>query len=301
MLLVLGAIGFIALAYRVTFVYQLRPGRCAAGSVSAAHGAMAPFVALAAAGEPATAAARRPIRILSYNIEGHAVLVRPRHVEEIAAVIRAQHPDVVALQEVHRGTWESRFRDQAAELGRLTGMSVAFGPSFRVLGGEFGNAILARGPLRDVELVPLPSLGEPRSLLRARVDVDGTDFEVMATHLAAWGGLNSRIRTRQAYCLAEHARAAGGRFVLCGDFNAPPASAELAALLHGTLMSLCGVPSDVTHPLLGQRIDYILAGPGWHVGPSAVVHAGPSDHWPITAELTAVQPPAGAGALRAAG
>ena len=285
MLLVLGAIGFIALAYRVTFVYQLRPGLCAAGSVPAARGATAPFVALPAESTPAARGARRPIRILSYNIEGHAVLVRPHHVEEIAAVIRAQRPDVVALQEVHRGTWESRFRDQAAELGRLTGMTVAFGPSFRVLGGEFGNAILARGPLRDVELVPLPSFGEPRSLLQARVDVEGTDFEVMATHLAAWGGLNRRIRTRQAYCLAEHARAAGRRFVLCGDFNATPASAELAALLDGKLVTLCGLASGPTHPLLGQRIDYILAGPGWEVGPTQVVHAGPSDHWPITAEL----------------
>jgi endonuclease/exonuclease/phosphatase family metal-dependent hydrolase len=192
---------------------------------------------------------------------------------------------VVALQEVHRGTWESRFHDQAAELARLTGMRVVFGPSFRVLGGEFGNAILSRAPLRDVELIPLPSFGEPRSLLRASVDVDGTDFEVMATHLAAWGGLNRRIRTKQAYCLSEHARAAGGRFVLCGDFNASPASAELAALLDGKLVTLCGLASEPTHPLLGQRIDYILAGPGWEVGSTAVVHAGPSDHWPITAEL----------------
>jgi hypothetical protein len=180
-LLVLGAIGFIAIAYRVTFVYELRPVGCVAGGVPATRGAAAPFVALAAQTMPATPAAHRHIRILSYNIEGHAVLIRPRHLEEIAAVIRAQQPDVVALQEVHRGTWESRFRDQAAELGRLTGMTVAFGPSFRVLGGEFGNAILARGPLRDVELMPLPSFGEPRSLLRARVDVGGTDFPVLGT------------------------------------------------------------------------------------------------------------------------
>jgi len=71
--------------------------------------------------------------------------------------------------------------------------------------------------------------------------------------------------------------------------------------LDGRLLTLCGRAGEPTHPLLGQRIDYILAGPGWQVGPSAVVHAGPSDHWPITAELTAVQPPARAGALRAAG
>ena len=285
----LGAIGFIALAYRVTFVYQLRPGRCDVvprplGAIAAAS-SLPPLPPAAPIG-----AARRPLRVLSYNIEGHAALVRPGHLEEIARVIRELRPDVVALQEVHRGTWEARFHDQPAELHRLTGMAVRFGRSFSVLGGEFGNAILTRGTLRDVEVVPLPSFGEPRSLLRARVEVDGTELDFMVTHLAAWGGLNRRIRTTQASCLREQARAAGRRFILSGDFNATPASDELAALLDGGLVRPCGPPGEPTHSLLDQRIDYILAGPGWEVGRTAVARIGPSDHWPITAELTPMAP-----------
>jgi len=281
---ILGAMGFIALMYRVTFVYQLRPGRCVVAAPAAE-------TRDASASAPA---AHRSIRVLSYNIEGHAALIHPGHLAEIARVIREQRADVVALQEVHRGTWEARFRDQAAELQRLTGMTVRFGPSFGAFGGEFGNAILARGRLSDIVVVPLPSFGEPRSLLRARVEVDGADFDFMVAHLAAWGGLNRRIRTTQAQCLAEQAHAAaqvgepGRRFVLCGDFNAPPDSAELAALLDGRLMTFCGLASEPTHPLLGQRIDYVLAGPGWAVGETAVVHTGPSDHWPVVAELTPV-------------
>jgi endonuclease/exonuclease/phosphatase family metal-dependent hydrolase len=281
-LAVLGAMAFIALAYRVTFVYQLRPGPCTVPLPAAQ-------VRNDAALPPVP---RRPLRILSYNLEGHAALVHPGHLEEIARVIRDLRPDLVALQEVHRGTWEARFHDQAVELQRLTGMSGGFGPSFGVLGGEFGNAILVRGTLRDIGVVPLPSLGEPRSLLRARVDVGGTELDFMATHLAAWGGLNRRIRTRQAYCLAEQARAAGRRLVLCGDLNATPDSAELAALLEGRLLRLSGRAAEPTHALLDQRIDYIFAGPGWEVGPAAVVRVGPSDHWPITAELTPVAAPA---------
>jgi endonuclease/exonuclease/phosphatase family metal-dependent hydrolase len=288
-LAVLGAMGFIAIVYRVTFVYQLRPGRCV--SAAPAVAALGDSGATPATNAPAP---RRPIRVLSYNIEGHAALIHPGHLAEIARVIREQRPDVVALQEVHRGTWEARFRDQAAELQRLTGMTMRFGPSFGAFGGEFGNAVLARGRLSDVVVVPLPSLGEPRSLLRARVEVDGADFDFMVAHLAAWGGLNRRIRTTQAQCLAEQAGATppvgepGRRFVLCGDFNATPDSAEVAALLDGRLMTFCGRPSEPTHPLLGQRIDYVLAGPGWEVGETAVVHTGPSDHWPIVAELTPV-------------
>ncbi|HXT22088.1 MAG TPA: endonuclease/exonuclease/phosphatase family protein, partial [Thermoanaerobaculia bacterium] len=225
-------------------------------------------------------------RVLSYNVAGHSALIHGDYLEEIARVIRAQQPDLVALQEVHRGTWQARFRDQPAELARLTGMTVHFGNSFTALGGEFGNAILTRGPVDDVEVVRLPSLGEPRSLLRARVAVAGTELDFMSTHLAAWGGLNRRIRSRQAYCLAERARRAGRRFILCGDFNATPDSHELAELLGGDLMRLSGVASETTHPMLGQRIDYILVGRGWTVDAAAVVRTGPSDHWPITAELT---------------
>ena len=70
----------------------------------------------------------------------------------------------------------------------------------------------------------------------------------------------------------------------------PPAiargfSPELAALLDGSSLRLTGPPEEATHPLLGHRIDYILAGPAWRVERAAVLHAGPSDNWPITAEL----------------
>lgn len=279
--LALVAWGALALAYRVAFVYELRPGACAPGGDAA--------VPQPSSGGPLgrglPRAGARPIRVLSYNIEGHAALVHGDHLEEIARVIRAQRPDVVALQEVHRGTWQARFRDQAAELGRLTGMAVAFGPSFGVLGGEFGNALLARGALREVAVMPLPSFGEPRSALRARVEVDGRELVVLVTHLAAWGGLNRATRVRQAECLAAGARAGGATLLLAGDLNAPPESPELAALLDGGALRPTGSLEEATHPLLGQRIDYILAGPGWRVERAAVLHDGPSDHWPITAEL----------------
>ena len=278
---VLATLGAIALTYRVAFVYELRPGACAPGPSTGAARPTARGVPDAGAQQSS-----RPLRVLSYNIKGHAALVRADHLEAIARVIREQRPDVVALQEVHRGTWQARFRDQAAELGRLTDMSVAFGSSFAVLGGEFGNAILTRGTLREVEVVPLPSFGEPRSLLRARIDVDGQELVLMVTHLAAWGSLNRTTRVRQAQCLAERARADGIPLVLSGDLNAPPESDEIEALLDHSPLRMSGSPDEPTHPLLGQRIDYIFFGPEWQVGRANVLHVGPSDHWPITAELT---------------
>src|SRR4029453_9302658 len=108
-----GAIGFLALAYRVTFVYRWRPGQCDQAGNAVTLLRAAPR---SRAADPRPTTGRpRPLRILSYNIEGQAALVRGGYLEKIAAVIREQQPDVVALQEVHRHTWEARYRDQAVE------------------------------------------------------------------------------------------------------------------------------------------------------------------------------------------
>src|SRR5687767_11617214 len=204
------------------------------------------------------------IKILSYNIAGHLALPRGGHLEAVAELINREAPDVVGLQEVHRGTWQARFRDQAAELAAATGLTPHFAPSFRSLGGEFGNAILVRGRVLATETVPLPSIGEPRSLLKARLEVRGVEIDFFVTHLSSWGKVSRRTRAEQARCLAEHLRAAPGPFVLCG-----------------------GLITEPTFPLLRQRIDYILAGPGWKILDAVVLPHGPSDHWPVAARLAA--------------
>jgi endonuclease/exonuclease/phosphatase family metal-dependent hydrolase len=45
------------------------------------------------------------LKVMSYNVGGHAALVAGRYLERIARVIERERPDVVGLQEVHRGTW----------------------------------------------------------------------------------------------------------------------------------------------------------------------------------------------------
>ena len=65
---------------------------------------------------------RAPITVMSYNIQGHGALLGRRYLEGIARVIRRARPEVVGLQEVHRGTWAARFGDQVRILARITGM-----------------------------------------------------------------------------------------------------------------------------------------------------------------------------------
>ncbi len=261
----------IVVSYRTIFVYQLETRPCPAPSArTAVNETIAPGSSLS---------------VLSYNIEGHAALVRGGHLTRIARLIVERRPDVVALQEVHRGTWQARFGDQAAELARRTGMQLVYGASFRALGGEFGNALLTRGRIAASRVVPLPSFGEPRSLLDTTVELDGARFEIFVTHLAAWGSFNRRIRARQVRCLGEHLRASPRPFVLCGDLNAVPGAADLDDLAQGGFAQLCGLASEPTHALLGRRLDYIYADPRFTVTEATVLRSGPSDHWPIAATL----------------
>jgi len=233
----------------------------------------------------------RPLRVLSYNIHGQAHLLDRRYLERIARVISEVRPDVVGLQEVHRGGWKARAADQTAELGRLTGLAAVFGPSFEAGGGAFGNAVLTSGRLLESGVAPLPAPGEPRTLLTARIAFDDLRFDGInqvafhVTHLAAWGRWGRSARSLQSTALLERLRQSNGPFVLVGDLNAVPGAPELKPLMAGEVFRMCGDAALCTHRFLRQRIDYVFADPGWTPVSERVVQAGPSDHWPVLVEL----------------
>lgn len=258
------------LTYRVLFVYRVRVGTCGT------------TVRPSTQNQPAFPT--RSIVVLAWNVEGHAALIDDDHMDEIAEVIRRLEPDLAILQEVHRGTWQARFRDQAAELARSTGMTVAFGPSLTIGRGEFGNAVLARGNVESVHVHPLPTIGEPRSLLEVRIATAEGTYAALATHLVTWGHLNRFSRGEQLECVRAHLGQIDVPWVLAGDFNATPEAGEMEAFR----ISGAGIeasPRAPTHRITHQQLDYVFASPGWTVGHSRVVEEGPSDHWPLVVQL----------------
>lgn len=262
------------MTYRIVGVYRYQPGECGTS------------VSLEEVARERVPPHPEAIDIMTFNIKGQAALLRRQHLDEVARAIREADPDVVGLQEVHRGTWQSRFRDQPAHvLAALAPFAGQFGASTRAMGGEYGNAVLTRGKLVDTAVLPLPGLGEPRSLLRTTVEVRGLRFDFLVTHLTAWGRFNRRVRADQVRCLREHLARLPRPYVLVGDLNATPDAPEIQALFAGSLVEPCGKPDEVTFPLLEQRLDYVLVGPGWEVLGTEVLRVGPSDHWPVVARL----------------
>ncbi len=77
-------------------------------------------------------------------------------IDAIARVINDAHPDIVALQEVDKGTARSGAIDEAKLLAEKTGLQYQFYKAIDHDGGEYGLAILSRYPLKATKLVPLP-------------------------------------------------------------------------------------------------------------------------------------------------
>jgi endonuclease/exonuclease/phosphatase family metal-dependent hydrolase len=225
------------------------------------------------------------LRIVSYNIQGHAARKRADHIPKIAETIAALAPDVVGLQEVHSRTRLSSMVDQAETLASLTGLSLYFGKSIPMEGGEYGNAVLTRGTIDSARVHPLPGAGEQRSLLESQITVDGTTIAFFVTHLAAWGRLLRNARLSQIASIGDITARGHAPHILVGDFNVPPAAEEMRVLQsHGHLRA-AGETREPTFPMTRQRLDYVFCDPRWEYVRGEVVHRGPSDHWPLVAEL----------------
>ncbi|HVR37531.1 MAG TPA: endonuclease/exonuclease/phosphatase family protein [Thermoanaerobaculia bacterium] len=257
----------IPVVYRVFGVYKFRSGECRAL-------------------DPRVFASTYPQRlvVMTYNIEGHAALIRSDHIQQIADVINRVKPDVVCINEAHRNTWQARFHDHVEDLRRLTHMNGVFGRSYDFLGGAFGNIILTRGDVVASNVHDLPGTGEPRSVLEAVVRVNGGTIELYVTHLAAWGSVNAAIRGKQLECLAHHVRASAHPFILAGDLNASPEAAEIAKFRSENVLQLCG-PIGPTHKVTEKQLDYVFTDRGWRVVSARALDIGPSDHRPVVVEL----------------
>lgn len=192
--------------------------------------------------------------------------------------------DVLALQEVDVRTFRSWCADQAMAVGRRAGLVHAFGPARRMgLFGRYGNALLARGRLEEMEVVALPKLGrsEPRVALLATATVAGEALSVAATHLAT--GRGESLEQLDAV-LAALLRRSPPR-VLLGDLNLGPADVRARVQAAGLVLA---DTAEATHPAHAprRRIDHVALS-GLAIRAVEVLPAAPvSDHRAVAVQAT---------------
>lgn len=192
--------------------------------------------------------------------------------------------DVLALQEVDRRARRSGYADQVEIVARATGMTAAFGEAARKgLFRRYGNALLGRGALSEVEVVglPRPALGEFRVVVLATLSLaayDGVRLSVAATHLS----YRKAEGPAQLDALVEMLDGRPLPRVLLGDLNLGPGVVEPVLTAAGYAVA----PTGATFPADGPRtrIDYVAVA-GLEVVAAEAPEAAVSDHRPVVADV----------------
>ena len=186
------------------------------------------------------------------------------YLEKVAAAIAAAAPDVVGLQEVHRGTRQSRLAGsgRGARPADRDG-----GPVRQELRDGAGAASSATPCSPAARCSPPRSSPSPVRASRGRSSPPASpsadaevDFHV--THLAAWGRCGRAARSVQIAGLVETLKQSAGPVHSGGDLNAPPGAPEIGTLMAAELFRKCGDGVAVTHRFMRQQIDYVFAGSG---------------------------------------
>lgn len=249
--------------------------------------------------EPPPVAEKPLLKVMTYNIYGaRASTGAPADLTLLAKVINEQKPDLVALQEVDVHTSRTGITvHQAKELAALTGMEWFFTKAIDVGGGEYGDAVLSRLPIRESRRYALPVApnvsGEFRSVAMIRVNKDGRDLYFASTHLDHLAQEDSRLV--QAQELKKIVQALDLPLIMAGDLNAVPSS-QTISILRGFMNLGCTQQCPLTFPSdkPDRTIDYIMTAPAGKFtvdlyqalpGYIADKRVYASDHCPVIANI----------------
>jgi len=255
-------------------------------------------------------------RLLTLNLQhgvlgGTGTVATAEELADALAPLRADAPDVVAVQEVDRSQPRSGDLDQAQTVaealdlphvrfaaaieGDLHGARRAPQRSGNHPGPAYGVAIASRYPVLASFVRPLPGLAalprrlrdsprlaaadEPRVLLGAVLATPVGPLSVACTHLSTFPPLAIAQLRRVLTSVATLGRPA----VVCGDLNLqPPPVRALTRRWHRA--------EALTFPVVrpDRQIDHLLLDPGGAPGTLTAVRSlplGVSDHRGLAAEL----------------
>jgi endonuclease/exonuclease/phosphatase family metal-dependent hydrolase len=246
---------------------------------------------------PVTRLRAQTIKVMTYNIHHANPPSKAKDstidLQAVADVIKAAHPDLVALQEIDVYNGRAGVNlDEAKELGRLTGMNYYFTRAIFYRGGAYGDAVLSRLPVKDTMRYELPitagAKAETRSLCVIKVQLPGGKQILFgSTHLDQYRDESNRLL--QASTMAGIIRSFTLPFILGGDLNAFPDSRTLG-IMDSVLTRSCtsGCPLTIPTENPNRTIDYILYTPAASfetLDIKAIHETYASDHLPVITTL----------------
>lgn len=230
---------------------------------------------------------------MTYNIHHGRGLDGEVDLERIAKLIREQDVDLVALQEVDKGTERTERIDIAARLAELTEMHFVFEKNIDFQGGEYGNAILSRRPIIDSINLHYKMLrpGEQRGLLSAVIGFGDQTITFISTHLDYRPDPSERI-SNMGEIENFVSVSAGNPIIIAGDFNDPPGGTVHLRMkkmfIDSWEVAGQGDGFSFSSEEPKSRIDYIYLSPktSWNVSDAKVIPSESSDHLPLVIEAT---------------
>ncbi len=235
----------------------------------------------------------KTFRVMTYNIHHGEGLDGKIDLLRIAEVIKREGADIVALQEVDKGVERTARRDLPTELAALTGMTAVFSNNHPYQGGEYGNAILTRFPVKAWMNSRYKMLrpGEQRGLLQLVLDVRGREIVFMNTHIDYRGDDSERLMNIPEIHAAAK-RHDGKPVIVCGDFNDTPGSRTYLKMKEQfrDTWELIGKDDGLSYSAdkPHKRIDYIWLSQDDAIEPLKiwVPQTDASDHLPVVAEFS---------------
>lgn len=229
------------------------------------------------------------LRVVTYNIHHGEGTDGKLDLERIAAVINAEKPDLVGLNEVDQGVRRSKGLDEPAELARLIGMTHVFEKNIDHDGGKYGNAILSRLPIVRHENHKLPSAyeGEQRGVLEVEVGDAEDSLLFLCTHLDYRPEDHERLASIETIEKLVAARE-GKPVILVGDLNAVPESKVMETFAKNWGRSTAKPLATFPAAKPNRQIDYIQFRPAaeWEVVETRVLDEPvASDHRGMMAVL----------------
>lgn len=244
-------------------------------------------------------------RVMTYNIgrgKDGSDGAEQDELDEVAATIAEQGPDVVSLQEVHKDDIpilldilkdEHGLEYHADFAGALPdgNTSSDYDPTRT---SPYGIAVLSRNPIVNSSHRDLPNPGghENRVLQQVTTTVDGQQVTVFNTHLTQ--SKNEQAQQEQTELLLELAAENPGPTIVTGDFNQTPGTLADRAKDVG-VNGRVDVANDKSEPTIGlgdlnpfnnETIDYVLVSDDIQVDDHEVVDGGVSDHEAVVVDIT---------------
>jgi endonuclease/exonuclease/phosphatase family metal-dependent hydrolase len=155
--------------------------------------------------------------VASYNIHQCVGVDGKRDPHRVACVIQELEPDIIGLQEVDYRPLGDKKSYQLNYLSEVTGMTAIAGPTIHRPEAEFGNALLTRWEILQVQLHDLSiARRQPRGAIDAVINIKGEPVRVLVTHL----GLRGHERRRQVLRIMDLVANRDTRLtLLLGDLN----------------------------------------------------------------------------------